>query len=693
MVTKTKIKDTKALQTPDGKTNTVATKIDEFDLKDLIQYCKSEYDDAVDARYTFINKQLKWYKKRYGIRAKTVFPWPGASNQHLPLQDKTVRKFKPDFVNVIYNALPMVNMTNFGGDDEAQMNELSNKAAWHMDWLLRERMGIFPDLMITADITLSKGFSLMKVIYEVIYEPICTRIARSVIEEKVPGVFDPQRKDELISLIAEILEANPSSMTDEIRCSEAADALILGAEYVDVTTMLIVYDAPRLIPLQPYDVVVPKDTVSIFDLEKARWIDNPFYMSAEDLIMASEGKDAKYDREVVKEILGKSDDDIKINKQWYKVKNADDSKKNKVTNKNDIELQSELREGIFGPEDDCYLIHELCLWYDSDGDNIPERHVMDYYDGYLDQPLRFIRYNLKLNTWNYFKIPYEIVDNRHLGPRGLIEILDPLATGLNIQYNQMINRNTIETAMNYWYVPDKVNEENIDFVFNRGIPVEDGNSIGMLETRMGTQNTFMANQQMLKAWAEEDVASSDASTASINNPMGTSGSRTKYELQMVAGQNQPVKNMDLMIFMYAWKGIFQAVWSLWNQFGPLEEISFKMQDQMTRMKRDELTGKYNIAPNGRIGAQDPVLEAQKAVARMQMHAGDIYYNQYELRYDAQMKDDPRLVKRLLQPKEVVAQLLAAQARLQQQGQEVGAKVGKTTQNITGKQSNAPGGNK
>jgi hypothetical protein len=126
------------------------------------------------------------------------------------------------------------------------------------------------------------------------------------------------------------------------------------------------------------------------------------------------------------------------------------------------------------------------------------------------------------------------------------------------------------------------------------------------------------------------------------------------------------------VFQYAWKLVFENIWMLWNQLGPVEQVSMMMKDKMIRLSRTELQGKYNLAPNGRIGGDDPESEAMKAKQRLAEHLGDIYYDQYELRYDALLKDDPRLVRRLLRPKETVGELMQMQQLIQQQQEQIKA---------------------
>lgn len=659
-----KIKTKKAdiPQTPDGKKNTMKTVIDEYDVKDLIAYYKTEYDIAVDARYKFINNQLKWYKRRHGIRGEVTYPWPGASNQHLPLPDKTIRKYKPHYVQAVEGPSPMVSMDNFGGEDEAMEADQAVKASWHFDWLLRTRMNVFEDIVLCADTTLSKGFAIARTPYEVEFEPIYSTITRESIEQKEPRLLEIENIDDLLEMLSEITTFKLDNEKDAKKLNAMANSLIAGEEVIEYVRMEITYDAPRIYIHAPEEIVVPKETESVFLLEKARWICRPYYVTAEDLIRDSEGDDAKWDREVVLDILGADGIDITKETLWLKYRD----KMNYVNNteKEDLALQADLREGIFGGDVKGYLMYEFCIWFDSDNDNIPERHILEFCQSNMDKPMRFVHYTLPLNRWHYVKVPYEICEKRHYSPRGQIEILDPISKALNVKHNQENNARTIETSLNYWYVPDQVNEENIDFVFNRGIPVKDGNSIGMLQTQNGAADRYTQPKAELKAWADELIGAPEVTEASAINPVPGQG-RTKFELQMMSMQKQPVKMLDLKIFLYAWKFIYENVWALWMTYGPLEELSFKMNDELVKLKRDELIGKYNIAPNARIGSDDPETQAMKAFKRLEYYKGDIYYDQYELKRDALMKDDPRLVKRLLRPKEVVGELIQAQQQIQQ----------------------------
>lgn len=643
-----------------------------LDIKEMIAYYNAEFSAAQQSRADYIDNQLKWYKKRYGIRAKKTFPWAGASNLHLPLQDKTVRKLKPEYVSVAYNTMPMCVLDGVGGEDAVQEADRANKASWHFDWLLRTRMDVFADTVMMADKTLSRGFCIVKVIYDYKTEPRFYSISREDILNAHPDGFemlDPANMEEFYSILASIGGFDPEDPDDVQKMAEIVLSLQSGAEEVEFSVDEIVYDAPRWIVLDPEDITIPSGTNSVFDLEEASWIDHQYDVTIDELI--ADMYSGKFKKSTVEEILQIKGIDVDYVNDWKKRQEISAKSKGRSI----IDTEKDAREGVNSEVAmNIVTIHEVCVWYDSDGDGKPERHILNYCEDYMDEDLRFIRYPYTYQMcWPYVKVPNEIIDKRHYSPRGIIELLNPLAVALNVQHNQKINRQTLNTAIMFWYVPGKVNPKNINFITGQGIPVAaaPGNQyFGTFAPNTGNESNFEREEQILKSWAEEYTSSPDFGIASVNNPMGTSRARTATEISQIGDSRMNTRNLDIDIWKQALKRIYERTWSLWQEFGKEEEISIKMNDEPITMSKDELQGKYNFVPNGRVGTTDPVLEAQKAARRFDIFKGDVYFDQYALREDYLRKDDPRLLKRLLVPREIVGQNLAAQDLMQKtQGKE------------------------
>lgn len=648
-----------------------------IDIATLITNQQAEYDKAIGARTTWIANQVKWFKKRFGIRPKKTFPWPGASNLHLPLQDKNIRKLKPDYVNVLWNTVPICTFQPVGPEDF----ELAERVEWFFDWLLRNVMNVFTAICLSADKTLARGFCIAKTVYRKETEPTTIVLLRKELEEQQQqenasrqgmnvqtiDFMDLSNYNLFQELLVKLYGFDPEDENDVAKMNNIASAFYSGAEAIEFTVDEIVKDSSEVIILNPERVVVPVDTLSILDLEDARWIDHTYEVAVEEFL--KDKLSGKWDKEIADVILrnhGVENDDIQdLTSKYNKSKVQSD----RTMFERRIDYQTDLREGIspISQFDDHITIHEVFMWYDSDGDGIEERHVLNYSEECMDGALRFIKYPYRMKKWPFVKIPFEIIDEGHYSSRGITEITNPLASALNMQHNSKINRQTLGTAMMFWYVPGKVNPNNVRFIPGQGIPVPaPGNqNFGIVQSNVGAEISFEREEQILKAWAEEYIASTDFGIASAVNPTGTSKARTATEIQGISQASAGVRRLDILIWKMAWAEIFCRVYQLEMQFGPESRwTAVDGSGKPAELTKEEVAGHYNIVPAGELTTSDPVLEAQKAQARYQQLAGNPMIRQDELLREVLFKDNPRIAKRLLKTPEEMAKE-AEQAKIDQ----------------------------
>lgn len=674
MMKKVKVAKGKQTKSAEALTNLQQSKVISINMDEFITKQHAEYEKAQDTRATWISNQVKWFKKRYGVRPKKTYPWAGASNLHLPLQDKNIRKLKPDYVDVLWNTVPVCTMQPIGAEDV----ELAERMEWHFDWLIRTRMKIFPEICLSADKMLAKGFCIAKVRYTKETEPVVKVILRKEVEEAQAkygvDLFNLDNFDLFMEMLVDLYGFDSTDDNDKTKMRNISTAFYSGAEAVEFSIDEITKDAPEVIILDPERITVPADTISILDLEQARWIDHTYDITPAELL---KGKlEGKWKDDVVDEILrlhGIEDDNIQ-DVDYKKSGNEEDE-----GDIHRIKLEQKKREGLSNAtKDDSITIHEVSLWYDSDGDGVEERHVLNYCEDYMLGELRFIKYPYWMKKWPFVKIPFEIVDERHYSPRGVIESLNPIADAMNVQHNTKINRQTLSTAPMIWYVPGKVNPNNIRFIPGQPLPVTAPGNQNIGEFRLSdTTISFEREEQMLKAWAEEYIASSDFGIASSINPMGTSKSRTATEIQGIKQSSAGVRKLDITIWKMAWAEIFDRIFSLWIEFGP-ESVWTAVDNsgKPQELTKEEIKNHYNVVPAGEITTSDPLLEAQKALARYQLLQGNPLVKQEELVRDVLFKDNPRIAKRLLktdeelQKERLEAQQMQIQAQKEQNMKEI-----------------------
>lgn len=644
----------------------------ELDMDTFIKRQENEIKTAESTRADFISKQGKWFRQRFGLRKKATFPWYNSSSQHLPLQDKHIRAMKPEYVAVAYNTFPMCELTvapidiALKGvppdqasqilDQQAKANAIMGEtASFHFDWLLRTRMDVFEDIVLMADKHLEKGFCFCKTIYDKVYEPRVVSIFLDDLKAKVkknslnPATVDdflsnPDHIGELIPLIARIYEYDLDDASDAEKVQNICIEIYKGTEVIEFTVQEKKYDAPRWVVLDPSDIIVPSDSESTFDLEKCRWICHQYYVTPAQVMDNMRTK--KWKKEACESLLHKAgvyDDDMAESK--YKVGG-------KPPKDNTLNEQKRTREGVgiqLNNTEKNILIREVCLWFDSDGDGIEERHILEYAEGQTME-LRFIRYPYSMRMWPYVKIPFCLEDTRHYSVRGTVEIEEPMATALNVQHNMKINRQTIASTPTLIYAANKVNPNNFQYIPGQAVPVEPPlNQNVQWFMPPSIDQTFEREETILKSWSEEILAASDYG-AQVPNQSGTAKEYLGMQNSRVG-----IRQLDIQVWQKALKEIYKRTFALWIEFSSDAVFTYTDSDgSQKQVDKTALARDYMFQPMGSFGSSNPQLSAQIAARMFETFQGDTDLDQYELKREYITKQgDARLAKRILKSKQEI----------------------------------------
>jgi hypothetical protein len=638
-----KIKVTKNKEIMVKQSNVV---LDEEDTADIINTIQAEYEKGESNRSTFHDKLTKIFRMRYGIRKNTNFPFKNASNLSMPLIDKTIRKMKPEYINAVWSQKPMCTLTPV---DEA-VYDLAQQSSYHLDWLLRTRMNIFPQLVRIPDIMLHKGFVIAKVVYEKRYEPVTIiinkgeekkKFRKKLIDKAQADIFDnPEKADILIATIASTYGYDMEDKTDNAKVNSIVMNIYKSEDKdnIEFTVDKLVYDAPRLIVLDPESVVIPADTITEFDFEGAPMIIHRYQVSSTDMI--ANVADEKWDADVVNECLAlkgiRTSEDLELSR----IKTA--LNRDKFRAEEDSEKDN--REGTGNPTTkDIFTILECCYWRDSDGDGKAERHIIEYCEDYKIKALRNIKYPYNMNMWPFVKIPFELTDGAHYSTRGVAEMLYPLNAALNEQTNMRLNRQYLGNTPIAFYNVDQISKyEFQNLTLGKPVAVKgDTKTAVTWQTAPSNDLTFVQEEDILRSWAEDISSSSDM--------VVTNSSKTAAEAKMGASYRAGVRQADIDIFNMALREVFKRVWELWLQFGPTSVFSPISEDD-TQTQEYILSGfnkNWNFNVNGQLGQGDPIIDAQKALARLDRFKGDLRIRQNELYKDYLRKDDFLLSKKLL----------------------------------------------
>lgn len=612
------------------------------DIRDFTNQVYKKSVEEKQNRSDWETRMDSYTRKRYGIRSKKTFPWPGSANFILPQIDSDINRLKPAYINLAMGVSPIVTFEPFGAEDV----EPARKREVLFDWRMRTQVKFFKDYCLSVDYMLHNGFSLFKTGWR--FE---TRTYTKVIDLKeipqqiLEALYMPEVTDEFLMAIFEEEFKPDMSLEENVEAlKKAVEQFRKGKSRFEVEFTEKSINRAECKALNPReDVVFPVGTC---DIQEAQFIDHKFSVTKDYIKKGI--KSGKYN--------SYSDDDI-------------DGWTTKTTGDTFDEQVKYVRDGIRTEtsSDDCVVLHEISTWYDTNGDGVDERVIITFPESDPESILRFIE-----NPYDHGQFPYVVIrreynDAEIMSSRGIPALDDDFQTGISTLFNQDIDAGTITTTPTVVARKNSVkNLRNLRYVPGQVVETENGTQdyTVVQNTNLGQANRFN-NMQYLKAWANDRIGNLQAAISQINNTPGSGpqGTKTAKEVGAIEGAASQQNSMDLLVFQNQMVELYYQLDSLYYQFGDDEEsIAITGQPAM-RISRKEQQGKFNIVPNGRLDNSNPQLRAAKAQARLQMFANDPYIRQDQLRKQYLDDDDLRLSQVLLKtPQEMLADQRAAEAQ-------------------------------
>ena len=383
------------------------------------------------------------------------------------------------------------------------------------------------------------------------------------------------------------------------------------------------------------DIVIPVDTLVLEDnLDNARFIDDRIWMTVNDIKIAM--KDGKF-------------------------KEMDE---NTIRGWTSRQLSGANRQP-FASVDELVLLHEVCVWYDVNGDGIEERCIITYPDSNPSEVLRFIELPYDHGQWPYTLVKREFNDPGVYTSRGIPALEEDYQVGISTALNQAVDNGTIVNT------PQVVAKRNIltNIKNQRYVPgeyVEVNGDINQYQIRQNanfSQHTLFQQAQYLKSWSDQRIGNITAGLSTANNlpGMGEGGRKTKAEIDLISNLQGETQSLDLQIFQMQMARVYYQIDSLYEQFGNWEEVISLTGMPPLKITRKEIQGKYNMIPNGRLENTNPAFRAQKAYNLMRIFGSlnpagaDPDIRQYELKKIFLNDFDPRIAGKLLMTEEEIVQ--------------------------------------
>lgn len=615
------------------------------EIRDFVSDLSSEIQDGSTDRAEWETRQDEYDRKRYGIRAKRTFPWVGAANFMLPQIDSDINRLKPAYLNLAYGVSPIVNFEPFGPEDI----EPAKKREAFFDWVVKTRTNFFHEYNLGIDQCLSRGYTIFKIFWKFSTRKFTKYLDLSELDQEiVDAIFMPEVTDRvLFDIIAE-------EMKVELKFQENVDEIVKaikkfreGKTKFEMTFVEAYENNPEIKACDPRDEV--SFPVGTTDLQDAFWIDYKFWVSKNSL--KSDMKSQKYETY--------SDNDIETWGSKTQFNTYSDTLKN-------------IRDGVsnYRKNDDLILMHEVCTWYDVDGDGIDERVIITYPDSDPKSVLRFIELPYDHGMFPYVAVRREINDAEIMASRGIPSLDDDFQTGISTLFNQDIDAGTISNTPTVVARKNSVkNLRNLRYIPGQVVETENGAADYQVvqNQNLGQAHRFN-NMQYLKAWANDRVGNLTAALSQINNTpgKGTQGQKSATEVESISASAGQLQAMDLLIFQMQMADVYYQMDALQEQFGDDQYVVMVTGEKPMRISRAEIQGKFNIVPNGRLDNSNPVLRANKSLALYDRFIQNPYIKQYELTKMTLGDFDQKASRLILKTEEEVQQEQANQMQMQAQ---------------------------
>ena len=612
------------------------------ELLDFVKELDSDIQESQTSRSEWETRQDIYDKKRYGIRSPKTHPWPGAANFVLPQIDSDINRLKPAYIQLAFGVSPIVAFEPCGPEDI----EPAKKRELLFDWRMKTQVRMFQEYCLGVDYALQRGYTLFKIGWKFTTRKYTQYLDLTELDtELLDALYMPEMTDEILfKVIAE--EARP-----DLSFQENVDAIqAMIKEFRDGESTRFEMEFVEKADNQPFvkacdprsEVFFPVNTTNIQD---APFIDYRFWVSKNDIKIGMETE--KYHRF--------SDESID---EW-KVRN---------TGKDTSDQIKSVRDGLSlnSQPDEMILLHEVCAWYDVDGDGLDERVIITYPDGDPSAILRFIELPFDHGMFPYVAVRREMNDAKIMSSRGIPALDDDFQTGISTIFNQDIDAGTIATTPTVVSRRNSIkNLRSLRYVPGQHVETENGPAdYGIVQNyNLGQGNRF-ASMQYLKAWANDRIGNLTAAFSQVNNTKGggNGGSKSATESAAISAAAGQLQSMDLLVWQMQMAEVYYQIDALYDQFGDEEETIAITNEAPIRVSRKEIQGRFNMVPSGRIDNSNPVLRANKALALYDRFGQNQYVDPYQLTKYVLNELDAKTAKLIMKP---VEQLQQEQVQQQQ----------------------------
>jgi len=628
---------------------------------DFFKYLRAQVGHDREDRAAWIDKNKKFHLRRYGMdKRRTNFPFPGAADIWPPLSDMVVEQMKSLYLNLLLLSSPPVTAVAMGEELEDRTQDVET----FFEYLINYKSPHFmQEQHYYIDDILSCGMGFLKTFWQYetrtapeilkshwLPDEIAARIVRPDLRGGAESLYFNEKDFDKIAWEPMPIggELHPSTVTlleskydldredkrDRQALGQILEWLKTGAkDDLTIKKRDTVIDAPATVSIMPENIIMPS---SATDVEDSFHISHEMWMNG--FQVRQRARDARWRPEAADEMLdsGKGHEDPRMRSGVAQ-----------------LEAQ---RQKINWSGGDKYHVIESCTWFDHDNDGIDEKIVV-LWSPSAEKPLRAYAYDRPSGLWPYHLSEFERNKRGVWSSRGIPERLQDIERELVVQKRAELNRLMISSSLSLLVRSGSpVANQSIRWVPGEKLICADINNDVKPLVIPDLSVVFQQQERLWKVWAESYIGTPNYAIAdplsNLNEP------RTAREITAIQTQGRSIGHTRTSIYREQMSRVFHEMFDLWTVFGDPEVWVNAVGSEPIKLTKENLQGAYSFVLGPLVGMDDPVLEAQKALARVQILsqiAGsglmppDVRIDMAAAVKEWLRKDDPRSVSKILKP--------------------------------------------
>ena len=599
------------------------------DIEDTINDLVGNVHRDDNDRSAWITKQQTGLERRYArLDRGTDWPWPGAADMVMPVEDMKIEEMKSVLNRVTFGSTYADFILNRPAPDLARQ-QVHDKIFFN--WMVMERIRDFrQQLTIAYDTLLQYGISPVKTYWDYRCQQVKRVFRRRDFLSRYPDLLN--QLTEIGSQAAfmdnpmDLLEGGNPAITKQISSrvidsmqpliirdcgldpEEKMDALALdlimkglkeGKDYIPYGTLEVINDLPRTVAIDPQDFIVPSSATIGHASRKTHRL----WLTEEQIVQRA--KSHKRSSSAVDRVLDSG-----------RTQRGKESSTVLSTSRfND--MLKDRREGISGfMNESMYEIWETHWWMDTDNDGIPEPVWAMIHPGTstLLKDIRHEPYESGNDPFDVFT--FELNDQRFYSSRGIPEKLADVAWEVTLRHRAKLNNMDMLVPAFTKKVGSFLEAGDVNFIPGEFYEVVDHDALKPIPL---PDYTFQEDREevSLLGWVERYIGGLNisASQQSIHE------ARTKAEIDAIQQGTRDIMAYRIMLVQMTLKKIYNKIWDLHNQWGSSTVYQKVTGQRFIRKSKDEILNDYTIVPVGRMDTGDPSMEGQADLQRLQVLMG------------------------------------------------------------------------